>query len=120
MKSIEKNKELVAYCGLYCGTCKRYLKGKCVGCHDFVKATWCKLRTCCIENGYATCAECKTYSNANDCKKFNNWISKIFVLLFKSNRKGCIDRIKDVGLDKFVEEMAEAGEYNKPIKSIDK
>ncbi len=116
MREIVKDKNLIAYCGLYCGTCRRYLSGKCVGCHEYAKATWCKLRTCCIDNNYSTCADCQEYTNPNDCKKFNNWISKVFALLFKSDRKGCIARIKEVGLDKFAQEMTDSGNYNRPVK----
>ena len=32
MKEIKENVGLVAYCGLYCGACKAYLKEKCSGC----------------------------------------------------------------------------------------
>lgn len=48
----------VAYCGLYCGACKSQLKGKCPGCYGNEKATWCEIRKCCNEHGYATCADC--------------------------------------------------------------
>mgnify|MGYP001174253203 CR=1 FL=1 len=46
--------ELVAYCGLYCGQCTKYLKGKCPGCKENEKASWCKTRSCCIENDFAS------------------------------------------------------------------
>lgn len=49
----------VAYCGLYCGACKSQLKGKCPGCYGNEKATWCEIRKCCNEHGYATCADCQ-------------------------------------------------------------
>jgi len=39
MKTITSNAELVAYCGLYCGACGAYLKGRCPGCHENKKAT---------------------------------------------------------------------------------
>ena len=51
MKEIISDPKLVAFCGLYCGACKAYLKERCPGCHDNEKATWCKVRTCCLENG---------------------------------------------------------------------
>ncbi len=31
MKEIVSDPKLVAYCGLYCGACKRYLQEKCPG-----------------------------------------------------------------------------------------
>ena len=116
MEKIKSDKNLIAFCGLYCGACRRYLSGKCSGCHEYAKATWCKLRTCCLENSYATCADCKYFVNPNDCKKFNNWISKLFALFFKSDRKGCIDRIKKVGLEKYAQEMAKSGKSNRPVE----
>jgi hypothetical protein len=40
MKEVLVNKDLVAHCGLYCGACGAYLKGRCPGCHENVKAGW--------------------------------------------------------------------------------
>lgn len=37
-------KQNVAYCGLYCGACQSYTKGKCPGCDANEKATWCEIR----------------------------------------------------------------------------
>lgn len=106
-REITVNPETVGYCGLYCGACKAYLSEKCPGCADNEKATWCKIRICCQENSYKSCADCLTYAEANDCKKFNNFISKIFALIFGSNRNACIERIKDVGIEYFAREMTE-------------
>jgi hypothetical protein len=107
MKEIVPNPKMVAFCGLYCGACKRYLSEKCPGCHDNAKASWCKIRSCCLEHGYSSCAECKEFNNPNDCKKFNNFISKIFGFLFKSDRAACIDQIKNVGYTAYAEKMSE-------------
>ncbi|HOZ55658.1 MAG: hypothetical protein BWY51_00254 [Parcubacteria group bacterium ADurb.Bin316] len=100
------DKNLVAYCGLYCGACKKFINKKCAGCKENVKATWCKIRTCCIENKYSSCADCATYKVANDCKKFNNPISKLFSLIFKSDRNASIARIKETGTEQYAIEMA--------------
>ena len=108
MKEITSNSELVAYCGLYCGACGKYLKGKCPGCHENDKASWCKIRSCCIENQYSSCADCKEYPNVNDCKKFSNFMTKIFGLIFKSDRKACIDQIKELGIQGYADKMAES------------
>ena len=105
MKEVSLNAGLVAYCGLYCGACRAYLNEKCPGCMENIKAGWCKLRACCVENGFRTCAECTEFSNVNDCKKFNNIVSKIFALIFRSNRKAYIDQIRDKGLDGHAEIM---------------
>lgn len=109
-KVIENNPDLIAFCGLYCGACRAYLKGKCPGCEKNTKASWCKIRTCCQENHYATCSECKDYTNASQCKKFNNPVSKVISFIFRSNRQGCLDRIKEKGKENFAREMSQLGE----------
>ncbi len=112
MKPVIADKNLVAYCGLYCGSCKRYLKGKCPGCHKNERATWCKIRLCCMDNDYYTCADCKEFKDVNDCKMFNNIFSKFFALVFRSDRKKCVERIKQVGIEKYSVEMAEKKEMS--------
>ncbi|MDM8528216.1 DUF3795 domain-containing protein [Anaerolineales bacterium HSG24] len=107
MKSIVADPKLVAYCGLYCGACKKYLKGSCQGCAKNEKATWCNIRLCCIENNYTSCADCKEFDDVNDCKKYNNFVAKVFGVIFRSDRRSCIIRIKEVGNDGFAKEMAE-------------
>ncbi len=102
---IVKDKNLIAYCGLYCGACHSYLNGKCAGCKENFKATWCKVRQCCIENNYLSCADCQMME-LNDCKKYNNMISKIFGLIFRSDRAACVQRIKEIGYEDFALEMA--------------
>ncbi len=72
MKEIKENAGLVAFCGLYCGACKAFLKGKCTGCSENEKAAWCKIRICCKNKKLITCADCNEYADPKDCKKFNN------------------------------------------------
>lgn len=114
-KQIIADKNLIAYCGLYCGACRSYLKGKCSGCAKNEKASWCKIRQCCIENKYQSCADCKQMP-LEDCKKFNSFIGKIFGLLFNSNRAACINTIKEKGSDKYAEEMAQNKKQSLPRK----
>jgi len=102
------NVALVAFCGLYCGACRKLVNGKCPGCAKNIKASWCKVRTCNIERGQKSCAECTTSSH-RQCKHMNNMIAKTFALVFNSDRNACIDRIKNVGLDQFAFEMHESG-----------
>ena len=109
MKEIVADPKLVAYCGLYCGACGAYLKDRCPGCHDNVKASWCKVRACCATNSYASCADCKQRDNPSDCKMYNNIIAKLFGLLFRSDRAACIRQIKSIGLQGHAQKMAEAG-----------
>lgn len=106
------DKNLVAYCGLYCGVCKKFINKKCPGCRGNIKATWCKIRTCCIDNKYFSCADCQKYNVANDCKKFNNIFSKFFALVFKSDRNACIARIKGTGAEQYANEMSAANKMS--------
>jgi hypothetical protein len=107
MKEIISDSKLVAYCGLYCGACKRYHQEKCQGCHENEKATWCKVRSCCMNNQFSSCAECKEFSDPNDCKMFNNFISKLFAFIFRSNRAACIQQIRDIGIQGHADKMSE-------------
>jgi hypothetical protein len=106
MRAIVADKNLVAHCGLYCGACKSYLRDRCPGCHENTKATWCTIRACCIDRGYASCADCTDHQNPMDCAKFNNFISRVFGLLFRSNRSACIACIRRQGLESFASDMA--------------
>jgi len=107
MPDIMVNAELVAYCGLYCGACKAYLGGKCKGCRENQKTTWCKVRSCCMEKMTKTCAECTEFPDPLTCKKFNNFMSKLFGFIFKSDRAACIAQINQLGLDGHAKVMAE-------------
>jgi hypothetical protein len=106
MKEIVADPKLVAYCGLYCGACKKYLKGRCPGCIENNKATWCKVRACCIEHNYSTCADCSILNGAADCKEFNNFIARVFGFIFRSDRQACIELIKEKGVEQYAAEMA--------------
>jgi hypothetical protein len=101
--------KLIAKCGLYCGSCAKYKSTKCPGCSDNVRATWCKIRSCNLENNYLSCADCMEFANPNDCKKFNNLISKVFAFVFKSDRPACIASIKDMGYESFAAYMDKNG-----------
>lgn len=107
MKEIVSNPGLVGYCGLYCGACRMYLKEKCPGCHENQKATWCKVRSCCVQENYTTCADCKLFPAPNECKKFNNFISKVFSVLFRSDRAACIRQIRELGIQCHADNMTE-------------
>jgi len=112
--SLEK---LVAPCGIYCGACKKYIKGKCPGCSHNEKATWCKLRICVRESGYNTCAECTRFDDIDDCRKFNNFMSRIFSMVFRSDRKGSLVMIGSVGLTKYAQHMEALQQVVKKRKS---
>jgi Protein of unknown function (DUF3795) len=107
MREATSNSELVSYCGLYCGSCGKYQKGKCPGCAENEKASWCKIRKCCIEKGISSCADCNEFTDVKDCKMFDNFVAKMFEFVFKSDRKAGINRIKELGYDEFAKFMAE-------------
>ena len=97
------NSQQIAACGLYCGACKKFLNGKCPGCKENEKASWCKIRKCCQEKGFHTCAECD--KDVKECKIHNNFVGKIFAFLFNSDRAACIRYIRENGEDAFAEKM---------------
>lgn len=113
------DRELIASCGLYCGTCRNFNKGKCSGCRSAENLFgWCKkcpVNACRIEHEYHSCADCEEYDDPRQCKKLNNFIGKVFALVFRSDRFGCLNRIREVGGDQFAAEMAEQGNYNRPV-----
>src|SRR5512133_3501151 len=107
-KEITADSKLIAYCGLYCGACGSYLKGKCPGCDKNEKASWCKIRECCRENNFKSCADCDKTDLA-DCKKYNNFMSRIIGVVLNSDRSACIRLIRQTGYDEFAMEMARSG-----------
>ncbi len=111
MTTLEVNTELVARCGLYCGACKSYLAKKCHGCIQNTTANWCKVRSCCTTRNLKTCAECAEFANPQACKKFNNFMAKMFGFLFKSDRAACIAQIRKQGIEGHARIMAESARH---------
>lgn len=107
MELIPADSKLVAACGLYCGSCRSFRKGKCPGCKQNSKATWCTVRTCNQSKGYASCAECTEFTDPKQCKKFNNPISKVIGFVLRSDRAACIAQIRRIGLEEHAKNMAE-------------
>ncbi|PLX38883.1 MAG: hypothetical protein C0608_11900 [Deltaproteobacteria bacterium] len=96
---------MVAACGLVCSACRSFLDEKCKGCKDNIKATWCKVRECCGNLDYRTCAECVEFTNPRDCKKFNNFFSKLYGFFQNSDRAACILQIRELGVDGHARKM---------------
>ena len=105
MKVLVADPNLVAFCGLYCGACKRYLAEKCPGCRDNEKATWCRVRACGLEHGFATCADCDLLDDVGDCGDYNSVVARFFAFLFRSDRMACIRFIEERGVEAFAQEM---------------
>ena len=96
---------ILGCCGLVCTQCGAYLKQRCQGCHsDKPMSMNCKVKPCVQEKNCNCCAECSDFENLKECTKLDNFISKIFGFIFRSNRMGNLDRIRKIGLDKFKEE----------------
>ena len=103
----EEKIKLISFCGLYCAECPKYKKGKCTGCLEYNKATWCKIRTCCLEKNIKSCADCDEYSNIKECKKFNTFIGKLMERVFNSDRVAALEMIRDNSYDHFVSFMSD-------------
>ena len=107
MELNEPNIALISYCGLYRGECPSFKKGKCPGCAKNDKATWCKVRSCNISRGINSCADCDEYDDIMNCKKYNNFISKLFALVLNSDRHKGILYIKEFGYPLFAHQMTD-------------
>jgi hypothetical protein len=106
VQEIKNETQLIAYCGLYCGSCRKYLSGKCPSCQQLASPHWCKIRTCCIDKKISSCADCEL-ARPNYCKKFNNPISKVFKLIFGSDREKDILYIRINGAVNYASHMSE-------------
>ena len=84
----ENLSEKVAYCGLYCGSCGSHTRGRCPTCKKSEGNDWCDVRKCCIEKGFASCAECTEFEDLNECQNLNNIMSKIFGFLCRHGPSG--------------------------------
>ena len=82
-----------------------YKKGKCQGCHsDKPMNRNCKMKACAMGHEYTTCAECIEFQNLKECKKLYNIVSRSFGFIFHTDRIGNLDRIREVGIEKFKQE----------------
>jgi hypothetical protein len=109
-KIIPIDENLISYCGLYCGACPTYIKGKCEGCRGnsplcAVGYQKCKVKPCCIEHNYFSCANCKEFSSVKLCKKYNPLSIKFGEYISCTSRAKSIEMIKEKGVIAFVEYM---------------
>lgn len=67
---------MVSYCGIYCGACPGFHKGRCKGCRTAVRKSSHKrscgygMRICCEEKEIDYCGQCEEYP----CSKINRLI----------------------------------------------
>jgi hypothetical protein len=93
---------IVARCGLVCSNCGAFTRGKCRGCHsDKPMFSCCPVRACAVDKGCATCADCTDFTDLKTCRKLHSFISRIFGLIFRSDRIGGLYRIREIGLEAF-------------------
>ena len=99
--------KLIAYCGLYCGSCPMYQNNKCSGCKNDKSKNDCEIRNCCIEKNLTNCARCREFKNFKECRKLNNFTTKLFELIFRSDKISSVELLKSRGQKKYSQHMAE-------------
>ena len=109
-ESVAGNEQFIAYCGLYCKECSLFTSGKCEGCRGNSPkcATGyksCKVKPCCVDNGFFTCADCTIYASVKECKKYNPLLLKVASWMQSSSRSKGIEMIKEKGNAEFVAYM---------------
>jgi len=55
------------------------------------------------------CADCTEFKNLKECEKLNNLVANFFGFIFRTNRIGGLNRIREVGIEKFKEEKQKEG-----------
>ncbi len=94
MKETLTEATLLAYCGVYCGAYERYIDDDCKGCRQTDNTTWCKVKACCIEHNYSTCADCTITDNIASCSKLiETYLANVHCL---SISKHSIDFVNDM------------------------
>ena len=111
-KEINKDENLIGHCGLYCGECPSFKSGKCDGCRgnsakSAVVYKQCKVKPCCADNEFFTCADCTIYPSTKDCKKYNPLLLKIASWIESSDRSKAIEMIKAKGRTEFLTFMTD-------------
>ena len=106
-EQMNKDENLIAYCGLYCGACPSFTSGKCDGCRSesaksAIRYKKCPVKSCCADNGWFTCADCTEVASVKVCKKYNPLLLQIVSRLEGSDRSKAMDMIKTNGRAEFV------------------
>jgi hypothetical protein len=111
-KQIDKDENLISYCGLYCGACPTYTSGKCEGCRGIspkcaVGYKNCPVKQCCTENGFFTCADCTKCTSPKECKKYNPSFVRFGEWISGTSRRKGIEMIREKGRTEFLVFMTE-------------
>jgi len=104
--------EHIAACGLFCTNCGKFKSGKCQGCQIAPGFQRCSIRRCCIEKGITTCADCDEFPaprSYRECRKINNFIAKVFALIFQSNRPAALAILRGEGKMAYLHVKRESG-----------
>jgi hypothetical protein len=106
-KEINRDENLIGHCGIYCGACPSFISGQCDGCRgnsakSAVLYKQCKVKPCCANNGFFTCADCTIYASTKECKKYNPLLLKIASWIEGSDRSKAIEMIKAKGRAEFL------------------
>ena len=111
-KEMNRDENLIARCGLYCGACPSFISKKCDGCRgnsakSAIVYKSCKVKPCCADNGFFTCADCTIYASTKECKKYNPLLLKIASWIESCDRSKAIEMIKTKGRVEFLAFMQE-------------
>ena len=102
-----KKYETIGACGIDCGLCPRfYTKGDsvCPGCGGLnfkEKHPPCGILTCCIKNGFETCADCKDYP----CSRLKSENADYDSFASHKKMDANIKNIKANGIEHFIDEQ---------------
>ena len=109
MASTVVDESLVAYCGLYCGACSAYKKGKCPGCRETQKKAACKIRRCNVDAGYESCAACEQVSDVATCRRLNRPMFRIFGYVMNYDMILGVKLLRKIGRQAYAEQLAQSG-----------
>ncbi len=101
------DKNLCAPCGAYCGACWHYYRLKrCLGCCNDQRGANCRFTLCVKERGIEFCCECDEFPCAR-LRRFSSLRPGEEVRHYRHVAMDNLRRLKEVGLDRWVEEMEE-------------
>jgi hypothetical protein len=98
---------LISYCGFFCGACPKLIKNECSGCKGDMPSCAagykkCKVRPCCIENAFSSCAKCIKYDSVKECKIYNPVLIRFGQFITRTSRRKGIEVIKEKGAESFL------------------
>jgi hypothetical protein len=105
----------VGYCGVVCGKCGAFTKGKCRGCRETPLFARCPVRRCAVDRGLTSCAVCD--ADYEQCRKINNLIAAMIRLILRRDRRKNLAAIREIGIERFVADRLDlSGARKIPVK----